>query len=78
MAYVCSDTDLDGELNNKDLDSDDDDCYDVNEAGFIDSDNDGVLDKSPVGVDLFGRVISSDNGYLIPLDNDNNSVMDFL
>ena len=77
IAYVCNDVDDDGNLNNKDLDSDDDDCYDVSEAGFIDIDNDGILSKSPVKIDSLGRV-SDDSGYLYPLDNDNNGILDFL
>jgi len=78
IAYVCSDLDKDNNLNNRDLDSDDDDCFDVSEAGFVDSDQDGYLDKSPVSVDSVGRVVTSGNGYVIPVDNDGNGVMDFL
>ena len=77
MAYVCNDTDDDGSLNNKDLDSDDDNCYDVSEAGFIDTDNDGILSKSPVKIDSVGKVLG-DSGYLYPLDNDNNGILDFI
>ena len=77
IAYVCNDVDDDGNLNNKDLDSDDDDCYDVSEAGFNDTDNDGILSKSPVKIDSLGRVLE-DSGYLYPLDNDNNGILDFL
>ena len=78
IAYVCSDLDKDNDLNNRDLDSDDDDCFDVSEAGFVDIDQDGYLDKSPVSVDSVGRVVTSGNGYVIPVDNDGNGVMDFL
>ena len=78
IAYVCSDLDKDNDLNNRDLDSDDDNCFDVSEAGFVDSDKDGYLDKSPVSVDSVGRVVTSGNGYVIPVDNDGNGVMDFL
>ena len=77
IAYVCNDVDDDGNLNNKDLDSDDDNCYDVSEAGFIDKDNDGILSKSPVKIDSLGRVIE-DLGYKQPLDNDNNGILDFM
>jgi len=77
IAYVCNDVDDDGNLNNKDLDSDDDDCYDVSEAGFNDTDNDGILSKSPLKIDSLGRVLE-DSGYLYPLDNDNNGILDFL
>lgn len=76
-AYVCNDLDGDKYLNNTDLDTDADGCFDVNEAGFNDPDSDGYLGKDPTLVDSLGRVVSSD-GYLTPLDNDNNNIMDFM
>ena len=50
-AYVCNDVDGDNNLNNRDLDSDNDDCFDVSEAGFDDQDSDGFLGNSPVNID---------------------------
>jgi hypothetical protein len=76
-AYVCNDLDGDKYLNNTDLDTDADGCFDVNEAGFNDPDSDGYLGKDPTLVDSLGMVLSSD-GYLTPLDNDNNNIMDFM
>ena len=49
----------------------------MNEAGFKDPDSDGYLGKDPSLVDSVGRVVSS-GGYLTPLDNDNNNIMDFM
>ena len=51
------DTDGDGIPNHFDLDSDNDGCYDVLEAGFNDSDGDGILCSSPVVVDSLGQVL---------------------
>lgn len=76
-AYACSDFDSDQILNNKDLDSDNDECFDVKEAGYIDPDENGHLGTEPVDVDTLGRVRSS-GGYNSPLDNDNNGVLDFV
>ncbi|WP_298145860.1 T9SS type B sorting domain-containing protein [Flavobacterium sp.] len=53
-----------------DLDSDDDDCNDVNEAGFTDADNDGRLGSSPLTVDSNGLVTSSATGYTPLTSND--------
>ena len=51
------DTDGDGIPDHQDLDSDGDGCYDVNEAGFTDDNNDGVLDGT--GIDADGKVIGT-------------------
>ena len=48
---MCNDVDEDNNLNNRDLDSDNDDCFDVSEAGFDDQDSDGFLGNSPVNID---------------------------
>ena len=77
IVYVCKDTDGDKDLNNKDLDSDEDNCFDVREAGYFDDDNDGILSKNPIEIDSLGRVID-DSGYLHPKDNDDNGIMDFI
>ena len=76
-AYVCNDIDSDLSLNNRDLDSDEDECYDVIEAGFTDSDENGFLGIDPTFVDSTGKVISG-GGYEVPLDNDRNGIMDYL
>ena len=64
-----------------DLDSDDDGCFDVIEAGFLDPDNDGRLQKAPLTiddntVDVNGLVIEH-NYDSLPNDLDNNAVYDF-
>ena len=73
------DTDNDGIPNVFDLDSDDDGCLDVIEAGYSDSDSDGLLElNSPVTVDSLGMVTSNTSGYVTPEDRDGNGVYDFL
>ena len=52
------DTDNDGIPNQFDLDSDGDGCFDVIEASFSDTDNDGILGADPVVVNEDGLVIS--------------------
>ncbi len=70
------DTDNDGTPDYKDLDSDNDICYDTTEAGFTDNDNNGILGVSPVNVDLVGKVLGQ-GGYLTPLDTDSSTIFDF-
>ena len=70
------DTDGDSFYDYKDLDSDDDSCYDTFEAGFNDPDNNGRLGIEPITLDSLGRVIGQ-GGYLTPLDADSNSIFDF-
>ena len=74
------DTDGDGIPNSFDLDSDGDGCNDVIEAGFTDSDGDGLLGDVPVEVDEQGKVISAGegNGYIDPVDRDSNFMPDYL
>ncbi len=72
------DTDGDGFADYIDLDSDGDGCYDVVEAGFTDSDDDGYLGLSPTSQDSMGVVVSGIDGYTAAADNDNNGVSDFL
>jgi gliding motility-associated-like protein len=64
-----------------DLDSDDDGCFDVIEAGFLDPDNDGRLQQAPLTID---DNTVNENGLVIghnydslPKDNDSNAVYDF-
>ena len=63
VRRLC-DTDLDGIANSYDLDSDDDGCDDVIEAGHLDPDSDGELGIAPIVVDSQGLVISDANGSL--------------
>ena len=74
------DSDGDGIINSFDQDSDNDGCDDVIEAGFSDSDGDGMLGGSPVIVDENGKVISGGegNGYTDPVDRDSNFLPDYL
>jgi hypothetical protein len=71
---IDRDTDRDGDVEIVDLDSDNDGASDVLEAGFTDADGDGRVDGSGVAAD--GTIIGSD-GYITPLDVDNNSTPDF-
>ncbi len=64
-----------------DLDSDDDGCFDVIEAGFLDPDNDGRLQQAPLTID---DNTVNENGLVIghnydslPKDFDNNAIYDF-
>lgn len=75
-TYTLNDTDSDGSPDTHELDSDNDACFDVLEAGFADSDSNGILGTSPVTVDSNGLVVGQ-GGYTPPLDTDNNSVYDF-
>ena len=66
LALSCSgylDTDTDGSPDHNDLDSDNDGCLDVLEAGNLDFDDDGILGNSPVVVNTDGTVMNQ-NGYI--------------
>lgn len=63
INYLVTDTDADVTLNYIDLDSDNDACPDVTEAGFTDANDDGTIDGT--GFDANGKVIGSD-GYTQP------------
>ena len=71
------DFDNDGIPNSLDSDSDGDGCPDVVEAGYIDSDNDGILGSGEIVVDLDGKVLSSE-GYKDINDGDLNNIYDYL
>ena len=71
------DFDLDGYPNHLDLDSDNDGCPDVLEAGFEDSDNDGLLGSNSIFVDSQG-LVQEVIAYEIPLDENQNGDFDFL
>jgi gliding motility-associated-like protein len=68
LNYTVTDTDSDGTFNHIDLDSDNDICYDVIEAGFNDPDNDGTVGNNPVTVNGKGKVTSG-VGYTTPNNN---------
>lgn len=69
INYTLADTDTTGGFNYIDLDSDDDNCNDVIEAGFSDSNSDGFLGNSPIVVNSNGVVTSGTNGYTAPNGN---------
>ena len=71
------DFDGDGYPNNLDLDSDDDGCQDTVEAGFEDSDNDGIVGSNPIIVDSQG-LVQGVYAYETPLDENQNGDYDFL
>jgi len=68
LKYTISDTDMDDTLNYIDLDSDNDLCFDVLEAGFSDPNTDGILGNNPVIVNAKGKVTSG-IGYTTPNNN---------
>jgi gliding motility-associated-like protein len=64
--YVLADTDADGIYNYTELDSDNDLCNDVTEAGYLDSNSDGFLGGTvPPTVDANG-LVTSGTGYANP------------
>ena len=65
-ALTTADTDADGTPNFLDLDADADTCFDVVEAGFTDSNNDGLLGGTPLTVNEYGKVTSGTDGYTPP------------
>lgn len=58
LNYPISDSDLDGNIDAQELDSDNDGCNDVIEAGFTDSNSDGTPGPAPIVVDGNGSVTS--------------------
>lgn len=61
--YILADTDGDGIYNAIELDSDNDLCNDVTEAGYLDSNNDGILGgTTPATVNTKG-LVTSGTGY---------------
>ena len=59
-SYVVSDIDGDGIIDAAELDADNDGCFDVNEAGYTDSNSDGELGPVPLLVDGSGLVTSGE------------------
>ncbi len=78
LNYVLTNTDGTDQLDYFDLDSDNDSCMDVREAGFSDENEDGLLGPDPIVVDSDGLVINGTGGYSFPLDGDVNGVLDFM
>ena len=66
IDYVIQDVDGDGIWNHQDLDADNDGCNDVNEALFLDGDNDGILGTGTPTVDANGVVTGVSSGYTLP------------
>ena len=66
LNYTIANTDADGLSNYLDLDSDNDNCNDVVEAGFADPNNDGILGNNPVTVNPNNGIVTSGVGYTTP------------
>ena len=64
-TYILADTDGDGIYNYVELDSDGDLCNDVTEAGYSDSNSDGILGATPPTFDANG-LVTSGTGYGTP------------
>lgn len=73
-----TDTDSDGLPNRSDLDSDNDNCFDVREAGFTDGNFDGIIGGSPVNVDNITGTVTGAGGYILPADANTDATFDFL
>ena len=77
INYTLADSDSAGNADYRQLDSDGDGCNDVNEAGYIDENGDGLLGPATLTVDANGVVTSGSSGYTTPLDLNANSTNDF-
>ncbi|WP_099544907.1 thrombospondin type 3 repeat-containing protein [Maribacter sp. 4G9] len=77
VNYTYSDSDGDGILDSIALDSDNDGCNDVLEAGFTDDNTDGLLGPNPVTTDVNGVVTSGTDGYTVPADGNSDAVFDY-
>lgn len=69
LNYNIADSDIDSIKNYLELDSDNDACFDVIEAGFTDTNNDNLIGNSPVIVNANGVVNNATNGYITPILN---------
>jgi gliding motility-associated-like protein len=65
LNYIIRDTDSDGIKNYREIDSDNDLCNDVIEAGFQDPNNNGLLGNNPLTVNTKG-IVTSGNAYSNP------------
>jgi gliding motility-associated-like protein len=66
LNYTIRNTDADTFYNYLDLDSDNDNCNDVIEAGFADPNNDGIIGNNPVTVNFSNGLVTSAVGYTTP------------
>ncbi|WP_157961158.1 T9SS type B sorting domain-containing protein [Lutibacter citreus] len=69
IGYTLNDKDNDLIFSYIDSDSDGDECSDVLEAGFSDSNNDTYLGNSTVVIDENGIVSNATDGYTLPNSN---------
>ncbi|TVZ55467.1 gliding motility-associated-like protein [Lutibacter sp. Hel_I_33_5] len=69
LNYSVNDTDSDNKINAAELDSDNDGCFDVIEAGFIDNDSDNYIGQFPLTTNSNGIVTNATDGYTIPSTN---------
>lgn len=77
------DSDNDGNPNFTDLDSDNDNIYDVIENGGIDPDNDGIFGTTKVNVNNWGQPFESTDGFIkkstsLLLDSDMDGVPNYI
>lgn len=79
INYAISDSDNDGIYDVVEIDSDNDLCNDIDEAGYTDTNNDGLLGDLPTIVDINGLVTGTSvvDGYTLPNDGNSNLVFDF-
>lgn len=68
INYTLADTDANGQFNYVSLDTDGDLCNDVIEAGYTDSDNDGILGTGTPTTSTSGLVTGA-GGYINPNSN---------
>jgi gliding motility-associated-like protein len=70
INYTIANSDATGLNNYVDLDSDNDGCFDVTDAGFTDANNDNLIgDITPTINPINGLVTNATNGYTIPNPN---------
>jgi len=69
VNYSILDTDNDTVFNYIDSDSDGDNCSDVIEAGFSDTNEDNFLGNATPTIDTKGRVTNASDGYTVPSPN---------
>ncbi|OYT16433.1 MAG: hypothetical protein B7C24_07880, partial [Bacteroidetes bacterium 4572_77] len=78
LADNYHDVDADTYPNFLDLDSDGDSCNDVDEAGYTDDNDDGILGNTPLTTNIDGLVTSGTDGYTTPNDGNSSGTPDFL
>ena len=76
VDYILANSDATDEADFLVLDADGDGCNDVLEAGFADSDDDGMLGSAPATVTASG-IIQGQGGYSEPTDGDTNGSYDY-